>query len=151
MATVHRTFVNRGKHEITELKPNYVYAVEYTLDSDAARTLGIRTEQVGLIVVNHYGKITYNYNMAELGEWSQGEVVLDGKHVWYACDMEIQFAINYVGYMELCHRFKNMRQVLAAKSKQVTYYQEQALHRFVEGVIECWNGIKNRIKGDGEQ
>lgn len=146
MATVHRTFINRGKKEVTQLKPNYVYAVEYNLDSETARTLGIRIDQVGLIIVNHYGNITHNYNMAHIGSWAHGSVSLEGKHVWFADTMEIQFATNYIEFVELSKRFNNVRQDLKAVKEQLKYFYLQPLHRFAENVLDIWRETKSILK-----
>lgn len=141
MATVHRTFINRGKKEVTELKPNYTYAVEYTLDTDTARMLGVRTEQVGLITVNHYGKIASSYNIAQLWAWVDGEIKLEGKHVWYASDMERDFANLHNAYDSLWVRDKNVRENLAHQMRKVHYYEEHPLHQLAESCIELWNKI----------
>lgn len=141
MATVHRTFINRGKNEVKELKPNFIYAVEYTLDSDTARTLGVRTDQVGLIITNHYGMIYLNYNMTKQGAWENGSVDLKGTHVWRASSMEIAFATLYSEHEGLRARDKNVRENLVQQMRKVHYYEEHPLHQFAESCIELWNKI----------
>lgn len=147
MATVHRTFINRGKNEVTDLKPNFVYAVEYDIDSNTASTLGVRTDQCGIIVVNHYGAITENYNIAKLGEWEKGGVDLKGKHVWRASTMEIAFARMHEQNESLRMRNSNLRENLCQQMRKVHYYESQTLHRYAESFIDIWNEIKRSFRG----
>lgn len=140
MATVHRTFVNRGKKEVTELKPNFAYAVEYNLPADRARELGIRIDQIGLITTNALGNITHNYNLAVLGKWEEGSVVLPPQsHTWFASEMEIDFATGYTAHRDLCARFNMLRSENHEMHNKLTYYKSNRLHR-----IASWLNRKMR-------
>lgn len=144
MTAVHRTFINRGKHEIKEIKPNFVYAVEYTLPTETARTLGIRTEQVGLIVTNHYGSITHSYNIQSIGAWAIGPIDVSDKHMWYAAPMEISFATAHIECESLNDKVKTLRSMYAKRHSVALYYESHPLHQAAERIIELWNKLMRR-------
>ena len=148
MTTTHKTFTVRGKQPITELKPNFTYAVEYTISPDEAFTNGIKKEQVGLIHTNEEGIIDCNFNVSLLDRWLPSAPDLEGKKVWKASAIEQEAMNAWLSYQSSLRRsskiLDDLRTTELAKKRlelDLMYMRRHRLVRWAYRFSEWINDI----------
>lgn len=151
MATVKRTFTNRGKHEVKDLKRGFTYAVEYTLNKEVARALGMRCDQIGIIQTDLLGNVAKNWNVNKPYEWECKPCDLKGKHVWLASEMEQGFAKLFTQHLDDVHALSTLREKLKESEGKYAVIDKN-LH---DTMIDLFNKTKQcddlELQNDAQQ
>lgn len=134
MATLKRTFTNRGKRALTldELRPNGTYAVRIVLPVEEAARLGVDQEQWGLAMLGSSMTIRRTFNVENPGGWHSGFTSPDGIEFWKASKMERDYADAQEAVENLRVKNTAMMKMIAERDKKITYYETNRWHKVAE-------------------
>lgn len=136
-----RTFINRGKRpmEVSELKPNYVYAVRHILPAEVATEWGITQQEVwGIIQLGANKEVRRSWNVVTPGTWSVDDVKVTGLAVFKASLMEQQFAFaseNEFAYTTKCQQLAIRNSDL---QRSVDYFKTNRWHKLAERIANLF-------------
>lgn len=136
MATLKRTFISRGKAEIeaANMKPNGIYAVEYTVTAGYAAANGLdKQDQWGIIQLDHTGKVRRHWNVTTPKMWSSEPLEdLKDMHVWKSSDMERQFAWATDEVNSLTIKQQQLLAKNSSQLKRIGYFEQNRWHKIAE-------------------
>lgn len=131
MATLKRTFTNRGKRalELSELKPNGVYAVRHILPVEVAAERGCTQEQWGIVVLSASCTIRRSWNVEVQDGWHVGLTAMDGLELWKSSVKERQFAVAEEARESLEVKCQSMIGMISVRDQRITYFEQNRWHR----------------------
>lgn len=135
--TIYKTTIKRAKHPLSleNLKPNGVYAVFHILPSEIIPEWNTHTiEQWGIVQLDADRKVHRSWNVTSPQKWTTEHVELSELKVFYATQMEQQYAIDSELASRYSHLYNSERQRNIILEHRLRHYEESRAHRIAEAI-----------------
>lgn len=132
-----RTFVNRGKRalELSELKPNGIYAVRQLLPTEVMEEWGVTSnEQWGIIMLDVQCNVRRSWNFIQHNLWSTVTFPLDTLKIFRTSEQERQFAMEAETSQSYAVKLQQSAVRITNLQRDLDYYHRNRWHRLADRI-----------------
>lgn len=130
-----RTFVNRGKRamELSELKPNGIYAVRTLLPVEIMAEWGVtNNEQWGIIMLDAQCNVRRSWNIVRHNVWTIGTLPLSELKIFRSSETERQFACEAETAQSYAIKLQQSAVRITSLQREVDYFKRNRWHKIAD-------------------